>query len=207
MLLPLLLLLVGIVSLCQRQRQPGWWGRIGGIVTTTGLGLTIIGTAVEFWSFPWGSYSVDFAAPLPPIGGVLQAVASLVFTVGLIMLTSALVHAKIVPLWTAPVLIVGGLTTFFLTPVSWLCLTSLGCCSVGSCGGRTRYPETHTANRVWSSTPQACAERRTGRPYPPVQPRPLCVDTIAPLLRLGSSKMPSRSIGAAQLSGKALGRT
>ena len=49
----------------------------------------------------------------------LQAISPLVFTVGLIVLNSDLARAKVVPWWAA-VLVLGGLATFFLTPVSWL---------------------------------------------------------------------------------------
>ena len=50
----------------------------------------------------------------------LQAISTLVFTVGLIVLNSDLARAKVVPWWAAAVLVLGGLATFFLTPVSWL---------------------------------------------------------------------------------------
>ncbi len=50
----------------------------------------------------------------------LQAISTLVFTVGLIVLNSHLARAKVVPWWAAAVLVLGGLATFFLTPVSWL---------------------------------------------------------------------------------------
>ena len=118
---PPLLLLMGVVSLYQRRERPGWLGRVGGIVTGVGLGFLSLGIAIEFWPFPWGSYAVIFEeAALPQVGGLIQALSSLVFTFGLIVFNIDLVRAKVMPVWAAPVLILGGLTTFFLTPVSWL---------------------------------------------------------------------------------------
>ncbi len=120
LVVPLVLLLIGMVSLYIQQERPGLLGKVGFIVTVTGLVFMIIGTALEFWSFPWGSYAVGFEAPLPWIGGLIQALSTLVFTIGLIVFNIDLVRARVVPVWAAPVLVLGGLTTFFLTPVNWL---------------------------------------------------------------------------------------
>lgn len=117
---PLILLLIAMVSLYMRRERPGLLGKVGFVVTVTGLGGLIVGTALEFWSFPWGSYAVGFDAPLPSIGGLIQALSTLIFTVGLIVFNIDLVRAKVVPWWAAPVLVLGGLTTFFLTPAIWL---------------------------------------------------------------------------------------
>ncbi len=119
LVLPLILLLVGIVSLYVRRGRPGWLGRIGFAVTVAGLVGLIVGTALQFWFFPWGSYAVGFEDPGPHhIGGPIQPISTLVFTVGLIVLNIDLVRAKVMPLWAAPVLVLGGLATFFLTPVN-----------------------------------------------------------------------------------------
>ncbi len=120
LVVPLLLLFVGIASVYARRRCPGLPGRIGFAVTLAGLAGLILGTALEFWFFPWGSYAVGFDAPTPQVGGVIQAISTLVFTAGLTILTADLVRAKVMPWWAAPVLVLGGLATFFLTPVSWL---------------------------------------------------------------------------------------
>ncbi len=103
-----------------RREQPGLLGKVGFVVTVTGLCGLILGTALEFWFFPWGLYAVGFDAPLPWIGGLIQSLSTLIFTAGLIVLNIDLVWAKVVPLWVAPVLVLGGLTTFFLTPAIWL---------------------------------------------------------------------------------------
>jgi len=117
---PLILLFLGLLGLyCQALRH-GWWERVAGVLTFAGLGMLIVATAAEFWSFPWGSYGFEFEEPLPRVAGMLQALASLLFTLGLIVLASAVVREKLVPFWAAAVLVLGGLTTFFLTPVSWM---------------------------------------------------------------------------------------
>ena len=70
LVLPLILLLVGIVSLYVRRGRPGWLGRIGFAVTVAGLVGLIVGTALQFWFFPWGSYAVGFEDPGPHhVGG------------------------------------------------------------------------------------------------------------------------------------------
>jgi hypothetical protein len=120
LMVPLFLLLIGILSLYQQKPGPGRLGRIGGSVTFAGLAFLMLGVALEFWSFPWGSYAVGFDAAAPQLGGLIQALASLVLTLGLIVFTVDRVRAKVMPLWAAPVLIGGGLSTFYLTPVSWL---------------------------------------------------------------------------------------
>jgi hypothetical protein len=104
-------------------------GRIGFVVTVVGLVGLIVGTALEFWLFPWGSYSVGFEE-LPGFvrGAPVQPLSTLVFTIGLIVFNIDLVRARVVPVWLAPVLVLGGLTTLFLTPafllpgLAWLLL-------------------------------------------------------------------------------------
>ncbi len=121
LVLPLILLLVGIVSLYVRRGRPGWLGRIGFAVTVAGLVGLIVGTALQFWFFPWGSYAVSFEDPGPhQVGGPIQPISTLVFTVGLILFNIDLVRARVMPVWAAPMLVLGGLTTFFLTPAGWL---------------------------------------------------------------------------------------
>jgi hypothetical protein len=110
--------------------------------TVVGLSFLIFGAAAEFWAFPWGSYAVSFEAPQPQVGGLIQALASLVFTLGLIPFGVDLVRAKLLPIWAAPVVVLGGLTTFFLTPASWvpgLAWLLLG--SVLGLGWRRRLPQ------------------------------------------------------------------
>jgi hypothetical protein len=47
-------------------------------------------------------------------------VLSLVFTVGLAILSVDLVRAKIIAIWLAPILIFGALATVYLSPVFWM---------------------------------------------------------------------------------------
>jgi len=124
LVLALLLVLVGLASLYRRRERPGRLGRTGGIVTLVVLGFLIIATALEFWTFPWGSYEVTYEEATGLAGsnlsGVIQLFTSLIFTIGLIVFNVDLLRAKVIPIWVAPVLIVGGLATVFLTPVFWV---------------------------------------------------------------------------------------
>jgi hypothetical protein len=128
LVVPLILLLIGIVSLYGLRERPGLLGRIGFVVTAVGLGSMIVATAAQFWTFSWGSYAVGFEAGLPWWGGLFQALSTLVFTIGLIIFNIDLVRAGVMPVWAAPVLVAGGFATIFFTPtfllpgLAWLLL-------------------------------------------------------------------------------------
>lgn len=128
----LLLVLVGLACLVQRRDGMGLLGRVGSVITFGGLGFLIIATAVEFWTFPWGSYDVTFEEATGLAGsntsGAIQSLVSLIFTAGLVVLNVDLVRARVVPIWAAVALVLGGLTTVFFSPVlfvpaiAWLAL-------------------------------------------------------------------------------------
>ncbi len=124
LVLALGLVLVGLASLYQRREQPGPFGRAAGRLTLIMLGVLMVAAALEFWSFPWGSYAVTFEDATGLVGsnlsGALQFLVSLLFTLCLIALMVDLVRAKVVSIWVALVLILGGLTTLYLSPVLWL---------------------------------------------------------------------------------------
>jgi hypothetical protein len=128
LVIPLILLLIAIVSLYGLRERPGLLGRMGFVVTVVGLVGLIVGTALEFWFFPWGSYAVSPASGLPRWGGLFQGLSTLVLTIGLIVFNIDLVRARVVPVWLAPVLVLGGLATFWLGPafllpgLAWLLL-------------------------------------------------------------------------------------
>src|SRR5262245_40584987 len=120
LVVPLGLLAVAVAILYRHQRAlPGRPGRLGGLITGVGLGALFVGVVAEFWTFPWGSYAAGFGAGMPRIGGAVQALASVVFALGFLVFGITLVRAKVIPIGMAALLTVGGLTTFFLTPVSW----------------------------------------------------------------------------------------
>ncbi|MEO5885121.1 MAG: hypothetical protein ABIQ58_06360 [Candidatus Limnocylindrales bacterium] len=120
----LLLVFAGLASLSQYREGPGRLGRSGRILAFGGPGILIVATALEFWTFPWGSYAVTFEEAAGLAGsdanGAIQLLASLVFTLGLVVWNVDLVRARVIPIWAALVLVVGGLTTVFLSPVLWM---------------------------------------------------------------------------------------
>jgi hypothetical protein len=128
LVVPFALLAFVVVSLRARRGQPGRAGRAGFAVTYAALALLVVGVALEFWSFPWGSYAEDFDEPVPRFGGLLQTLASLAFAVGTVLLAIDLRRGGVLPVWVGAVLVVGAVTTIYLTPVlpapgvAWLAL-------------------------------------------------------------------------------------
>lgn len=132
LVIPMIGVLIGLVALSQRGTAPGRMGRTGRAVTFAALGLLMAATLLEFWPFPWGSYELTFEEANGLAGsnpsGAIQSFVSLVFTVGLVILMTDLVKAKAVSIWVALALVLGGLTTVFLSPVffvpglAWLVL-------------------------------------------------------------------------------------
>ena len=123
LVLPFVFVLAGLITLYQRRERPGRLGRTGAFLTILALGLLIVATALEFWTFPWGSYDVTFEEARglagSNLGGIIQLFASLFFTLGLIVFNVDLVRAKVIPIWVAAVLSFGGLATVYLSPVFW----------------------------------------------------------------------------------------
>jgi hypothetical protein len=91
----------------------------------------IVGTALQFWGFEWGSYEQSFEEASIDAGGALQAVATLVLGAALIPLGIALARGRVLPAWAVPVLPVSALATFWLTPtnvvpgLAWFGLASI----------------------------------------------------------------------------------
>ncbi len=113
---PFLLLLVALVSL----GRPSDASRVGGagfVLSVAGLGLLSTGVALEFWPFPWGSYAQGFDGSLVQAGGLVQALGTLTSTLGVVALAVDRVRRRALSPWIAPLLAVGTLTTFWLTPV------------------------------------------------------------------------------------------
>jgi hypothetical protein len=127
LLVPILALVgVGLASLdgLRERAGRGTVGRVGRSVTFGGLAIVVVATALEFWTFPWGSYAVTFESAGGFAGsnaaGGIQALASLVFTLGVALLSVDLVRARVLPIRAAPVLVVGALLTVYLSPVFWI---------------------------------------------------------------------------------------
>jgi hypothetical protein len=115
----LILVGIGLADLYVLRGRPGMLGTTGFAVTIAGLAVMVIGTALQFWVVPWGSYPVGTEDPWSVAGEIAQNFGTVAFTVGLIVFNVDLVRAKVMPLWAASILVVGALTTFYLGPVLW----------------------------------------------------------------------------------------
>ena len=118
LVLPLGLFFVAIVGLYRSMSQPGLPGKIGFVVSAGSLFAVIAGTALQFWGFEWGSYEEEFEEQAIGVGGALQAAATLVLALSLIVFGVALDRRRILSTWIAPALPISALATFYLTPTN-----------------------------------------------------------------------------------------
>jgi hypothetical protein len=117
LVVPFVVLGAAVAALHARRGRPGRLGRLGFAVSYAALAALAVGAALEFWSFPWGSYTQDFDEPLPTYGGIVQTFASVALTVGMTLLAVDLGRSGVLPVWMGLVLVPGAATTLYLTPV------------------------------------------------------------------------------------------
>jgi hypothetical protein len=115
-----LLFLVGALALYARLEEPRRLTKAAIALTVVGLAVLAVGTAFQFWTFPWGSYADEaakFASGLPKWGGTAQALGGAVYTVGVLLLAVDLIRTRARGWWLGLVLAATGPASFFLTPV------------------------------------------------------------------------------------------
>jgi hypothetical protein len=117
LVVPFVVLGAAIAALHARRGRPGRLGRLGFAVSNGALAALFVGAALEFWSFPWGSYTRDFDEPIPTFGGVVQTLASVALAAGMALLSVDLGRSGVLPVWMGLVLFLGAATTIYLTPV------------------------------------------------------------------------------------------
>jgi hypothetical protein len=128
------LFLVAAFGLYSRVSNPGLAAKAGLAVTASALAVAAVGTALQFWTFPWGSYAGEaakFDDPVPRYGGATQALATLLYTVGLIPFAWSLLRARVLAWWSGLLLVLAAPTAFFLTP-PFLPFVGLAWLAVGS---------------------------------------------------------------------------
>lgn len=113
---PLALFFVGLLAAHRAAGGAARLGRAGFALSAAGLLVVVVGTAVEFWGFPWGSYVETFEDPSAGSGGTIQAAGSVVLGLALIPFAAGLVQASVLPWWGAVVLVLSGPTTIFMSP-------------------------------------------------------------------------------------------
>jgi hypothetical protein len=115
-----LLFVVGALALFARLGRTQLLGRAAIALTLLGLGVLAVGTALQFWMFPWSSYeneAAKFESGLPKSGGTVQALGSAVYTVGTLLLAVELLRKRQRGWWLGLLLAITGPASFFLTPV------------------------------------------------------------------------------------------
>ena len=123
LVLPFVLLIPGVVLITRRtQVRQGGAAKVSGAVAVGALVTLAVTTALEFWTFDWGSYTETFETRggIVNLGGGLQGLAALVFTGSVVVLGTVATRRRVTPVWIVVVLAIGAATTLFLTPVSVL---------------------------------------------------------------------------------------
>ena len=110
--LSFLLLIPGVMWVSRRVRDPSRALRgLRSLVLVT-LVLAAAGTALQFGLYEWGSYA-EPNHPLVDIGGITQAMSSLVLTLLIGVLATIVAMRNVMPWWLVPLLILGSLGTVF----------------------------------------------------------------------------------------------
>lgn len=86
------------------------------------------GVVVGYSPFPWGSYELTFEEleqsngypAVVSLGGIAQAMGSLIGTLLLVPVGIALTRARRMPWWAVPAAVIAMLSSFFTTPASWV---------------------------------------------------------------------------------------
>ena len=126
LVLPFAFFLVAIVALSRALPR---YGRVAALpfgVAALALVAVLVGTALAFWGFEWGSYRESFDNTGFGVAGALQVVGTLVLTMALAGAGIVLTRARVLPWWLAAMLPIAAITSFWLTPtgvvpgIAWL---------------------------------------------------------------------------------------
>jgi hypothetical protein len=119
--LPFALILVSLLGLHGARKEQGPFDKVRFAAATAALLSAMAGTALEFWTFPFGSYEVSFEDNgLARTGGIVQSVSVVVFALALLPFSVSLVRERVIAPWMVPILAIAALTSFFLTPATFI---------------------------------------------------------------------------------------
>jgi hypothetical protein len=119
-LIPILLLLLGLMSLNARQAvYHDELRRAGYLVALGGHGLASLGRFFSYWAFPFVDYADPnfYLTPLPQTGFRIELLAMLLIPSGMLMFGFAILKSHALPRWNALPLIIGVLSLSLL--ISW----------------------------------------------------------------------------------------
>lgn len=125
--LPFLAVAVGLYLLGKDARI-GRVARWLWVLLVVVIAVQAVAVLVGNSPFPWGSYELTFeeveqSSRYPAVvsmGGIAQAMGSLIGALLLVPVGIALVRARRVLWWAVPAAVIGMLFTFFTTPASWI---------------------------------------------------------------------------------------
>ena len=119
LVLPFLLLIPGVIFVAGRNQEHRSRSRhlLAGVVIGT-LVVLAVTTALQFWTFEWGSYRETFESKrgLANLAGLLQFLASLLLTVAFVVFGVGAARTGAMPFWLVPVFALGSIATVFLGP-------------------------------------------------------------------------------------------
>lgn len=118
LVLPFALFLVATVALYRTLPRRGRGAALTFAAAALAFIAVLVGTALSFWGFEWGSYTESFDDEEFGVGGGLQVFGTLLLTVALVGVGVVLTRRRVLPWWLAVLLPIAAVTSFWLTPTS-----------------------------------------------------------------------------------------
>jgi hypothetical protein len=115
------LLLLCVIFLFRARSHSSPFTKAVFALVTGSLAIVSVGTVIQFWPFPFGSYELSFEqSPLARVGGIVQALATLAFALTLVPFGIGLVRERVIHWWLIPLMVIAAISGFFLTPANFI---------------------------------------------------------------------------------------